>query len=239
MATCTRCGVSISFLNRDLFTGRCPKCVGNAQATAFCTECATHSTDEGAGNLRTINGVGSQFYGWSARCPTCGSLVKTVWLVFGHFPLLPMASFRVLEIGNSKFLSRGVPLRRSHVFFTWLVAYFLAVVLIGTWASVDYKNIHLINFVSLTGSFVLPALIPTLFIGRMVDRLLGETLGCCFFVVCFIGLLVGAFCFLFGAAGFEQWPPVLHLASAILAPLILVIVPGTFFANWFHRKRVA
>lgn len=96
-------------------------------AENFCTACIESSSDESSGDVTSLNGFGSAFFGEKNRCPDCGSVVRTVWFVLMHFPLIPLGSYRVKPVAGTfrKFHSRKLPLDLGQVIWTLLVAFIL------------------------------------------------------------------------------------------------------------------
>lgn len=95
----------------------------------FCDACVRASGGGYPGNVTSLNGLGKTFYGESDRCSTCGSVVRTLWLILFFLPLIPLASWRLLyrdfkreAIGTREtFSARSVPFAWGQVFRTWLV----------------------------------------------------------------------------------------------------------------------
>jgi hypothetical protein len=85
-------------------------------AIDFCVDCVAHSTNESAGNVTTVNAIGTMFYGWTKCCAACGSRVKTLWIVFAAFPLFSGGSFRVLDLGDCKRSRADVAGRRPDAY---------------------------------------------------------------------------------------------------------------------------
>jgi hypothetical protein len=63
----------------------------------FCPQCIAATTEDSAGNSVTVNFVGTGMFGEDCACPTCGSVVSTKWATF-LFPLVPLKSYRVIEL---------------------------------------------------------------------------------------------------------------------------------------------
>jgi hypothetical protein len=204
-------------------------------AIDFCADCIAHSANESAGNVGTVNAIGSMFYGWTKRCSACGSRVKTLWLVFAAFPLFPGGSFRVLDLGDSRFLSRRVPLHQGQVVATWLVAYLVLVLVLGLWAGIDVKAFKKPGVDVIVGcSFVFPCWVITALAVLGLKRLLGD--GLSFFIgfLCFVGLMVAACFAVWGYLDFASWPESVRVACAFLATLVLVVLPGVPLAIRVH-----
>jgi hypothetical protein len=60
----------------------------------FCAHCIAESSDKTPGDVSTMNGTGRKFYGRAAACAECGSVVRTLWWAFFHFPVIPLGSYR-------------------------------------------------------------------------------------------------------------------------------------------------
>lgn len=108
--SCTSCKTGILMLSHRDGHGRvfcssvCQEWFNGPRA--FCPKCIGETTDESAGGLSQINGVGNAFIGASDKCPTCGSVVcrkvvTAVWL-----PVFPQNRYRVLYSSPSSFYSR-------------------------------------------------------------------------------------------------------------------------------------
>ena len=101
----------------------------------FCGACVAASSDRTPGNISTFNGVGRQFYGKADVCAQCGSAVRTLWAVFVNVPLVPLGSYRYLQVesgySRSRFLSRRLPgIRWDQAARTWLLGWLAAAALI-------------------------------------------------------------------------------------------------------------
>ncbi len=69
-----------------------------AALNGFCDACLAQTTDQSAGNMTQINGIGTMWGFFDKhKCPECGSVVKTKWFTF-LFPLIPLDKYRVLFI---------------------------------------------------------------------------------------------------------------------------------------------
>lgn len=108
--SCTNCQMGILMMSHRDAHGRvfCSKaCLEWFNGPrGFCSKCIAETTDEAAGGLSRINGVGTSFMGGSSKCPTCGSVVcrkvvTAVWL-----PVFPQSRFRVLYTSPTNFYSR-------------------------------------------------------------------------------------------------------------------------------------
>lgn len=110
LTSCTNCQTGILMLSHRDAHGRvfcssvCQQWFNGPRA--FCPKCIGETTDESAGGLSQVNGVGTTFIGASDKCPTCGSVVcrkvvTAVWL-----PVLPQSRYRVLYSSPSSFYSR-------------------------------------------------------------------------------------------------------------------------------------
>jgi hypothetical protein len=54
--------------------------------------------------MSTFNGIGTTFYGAAKKRPD-GSYVSTEWLVLAYFPIFPIRSFRMAQVGRDKFFT--------------------------------------------------------------------------------------------------------------------------------------
>lgn len=109
---------------------------------AFCAACISASSDESPGDVNTNNGIGRKFYGGADRCPTCGSVARTLWFVVADVPLLPRGTYRYKNVSDEthegffvQSTSRGFIARRTatnwaQVASTWLIGIGLAVVFV-------------------------------------------------------------------------------------------------------------
>jgi hypothetical protein len=67
---------------------------------------------EAAPSLRSINGIGATIYGASDRDPETGSYLTTYYFIFFGIPVLPIARYRVIAVGNNSYRFVGkAPLR--------------------------------------------------------------------------------------------------------------------------------
>jgi hypothetical protein len=109
--------------------GVCRRCVlkrEKKKIPGFCTECHGSSTDataiRGAANIV----MGIQHYNARELCERCGSFVTTLWFCVFLFPLLPIVSYRCLQIGEegmftpANYLMRRVPMTRERLWPTLL-----------------------------------------------------------------------------------------------------------------------
>jgi len=212
----------------------------------FCLNCIASSDDRTTGNLfmQSNMGAGEQLYGGTDRCGTCKSRVKTVWQVFGLFPVFPRGSYRILDIdGATKWHSRGVPLHKRQVLTTWLVAYVCLLAGLGIWAASNYQG-----FVTAGVSLLIGACLAslTMDVARVLSGRLFKTeqdlsavamffLGLFCFLVLWAGLGAAAvFCVWWGL-GFSEWPEAARIVTAALSPLVAFIIPGSVRlhrSNW-------
>jgi len=87
----------------------------------FCRQCHASTSNEGAGNTFTINFLwGTRFLGAAHRCNTCGSTVRTKWLCLGA-PLIPLGSYRVIDVEYQRYLSRKTALHLKHVAIVYAI----------------------------------------------------------------------------------------------------------------------
>jgi hypothetical protein len=92
----------------------------------------------------SFNGIGTTFFGKS-KFAADGSFVTTKWFVVGFFPLVPLGSLRVRDLGTSgmPFLSRTteydvleeLPVDWMQVLRTWIYAAFIVSLVVGVAAS--------------------------------------------------------------------------------------------------------
>lgn len=83
------------------------------------------------GDLRTINGIGTKLYGTSNYDQNDKSYIATKWFVFIGLPIIPLASYRVIQgETKSKFIGTEtnyqmvvVPLNKTQIIKTYLFAY--------------------------------------------------------------------------------------------------------------------
>jgi hypothetical protein len=79
-----------------------------------------------SGCMFTFNGIGTKLYGKAKQDD--GSYIATKWIVFLFVPLIPLASYLVLDWENTGILSRNyelikVPLNKKQVGKTYLVTF--------------------------------------------------------------------------------------------------------------------
>ena len=79
-----------------------------------------------SGCMFTFNGIGTKLYGKAKQDD--GSYIATKWIVFLFIPLIPLASYLVLDWQNTGILSRDyelikVPLNRKQIGKTYLVTF--------------------------------------------------------------------------------------------------------------------
>jgi hypothetical protein len=91
----------------------------------FCPDCVADSSEQTPGNISTTNGIGRMFYGNAEPCSKCGSTVRTLWLTFAHFPLIPLHSYHYKPqtegARRSLFWARETRIRWNQVFKTWVI----------------------------------------------------------------------------------------------------------------------
>ncbi|MDI3290361.1 hypothetical protein [Polyangium sp. 15x6] len=80
------------------------------KGSGFCKRCHDESTPLSPGNISTVNGTGTTFYGEDRGCSECGSVVRVHWVVFCSLPLIPLGTYRYRDLygegASSKFLAR-------------------------------------------------------------------------------------------------------------------------------------
>jgi len=110
LTSCANCKTGILMLSHRDAHGRifCSKaCLEWFNGPrGFCPKCIAETTDESAGGLSQVNGVGNSFMGSGDKCPVCGSVVcrkvvTAVWL-----PVFPQSRYRVLYSSPTSFYSR-------------------------------------------------------------------------------------------------------------------------------------
>lgn len=92
-------------------------------------------------DLYTVMGVGNTLYG-KREVETDGSYIATKWFIYGFLPIFPRASYRVwrgettsswtpISVGaHTQYRLVEVPLNKSQVITTYLVAYSIPVIAI-------------------------------------------------------------------------------------------------------------
>ncbi len=81
-----------------------------AGAALFCDACRATTIAEASGDTHLVRAnpifaVGDTLLGRSDVCPSCGSYVARLWFVF-IVPIAPVARYRVIDLGNGRFVSR-------------------------------------------------------------------------------------------------------------------------------------
>lgn len=201
----------------------------------FCEQCAFESTDDDAGDARTVNGTGLHFYGHTNGCPQCGSTIRTLWLVFIFVPLWPMDSYRFLGLDHDRYLSRRTRLAVGQVNLTYIVAcLILAAGSIAIGLSDPEKGPEILLLISLLGTGILVGLA----VSSMLARLVGK--GCltmlCFWIIT-LTFSVATIYGIWGHLHFHDYPQSLRMAIGCAAPAALVL-PGLAAANLLHPSRV-
>lgn len=82
------------------------ECLNNFRHPGFCPDCSNETTDEPAGNLHTLNGIGLRFYGKKHECPVCFSAIRRKWFCVLFIPVIPCAAYRVKFNTRTIFFSR-------------------------------------------------------------------------------------------------------------------------------------
>jgi hypothetical protein len=109
---------------------------------AFCYDCVAATSDESAGNTVTVNFIGTGLFGSAEPCPLCGSAVSTKWVTF-FFPVIPLQSYRVIELPRNQYLSRSMrridwrQVLRTYAFWIGVIAVGVAVVKLSRWWAGD------------------------------------------------------------------------------------------------------
>lgn len=192
-------------------------------AEEFCADCLTNSADEDAGDLRLVNASGTMFYGSTDRCSCCGSRVRTVWFVFAVFPIYPGGSYRVLDIGEGRHLSRKVSLNLGQTLRTWLVGYLFVVAAIGIWAFMDPETFRKNG----AGTVIVLCVFG---LSLLVAGWISHYVGSWFYYLGCPAIVAGAFYLLFWRLKFIDWPGQIQVAAAFAAPLLLLILPAALIA---------
>src|SRR5574341_686035 len=111
--------IAAEVLKRGLRTATDVAAVAHLDETAaaaieslFCGRCraATSPVSSGSTHITLVNFVfpiGDYLLGRSDECPTCGSYVARLWVLFG-LPLIPLSRYRVVELGDRQFVSRKI-----------------------------------------------------------------------------------------------------------------------------------
>ncbi len=194
----------------------------------FCADCLTNSGDEDAGELRLVNASGTMFYGSTDKCSCCGSRVRTVWFVFGAFPIYPGGSYRVLDIDGGRFLSRKVSLNLGQVLRAWLVGYLLVVAAIGIWAFMNPETFRK----SGAGTVVVLCIFGS---SILVAGWISHYVGSWFYYLGCPAIVAVAFYLLFWRLNFFDWPGHIQVAAAFATPLLLLILPAALIAASSQR----
>lgn len=83
-----------------------------AVASMFCDSCRASTTAHSSGDteltvMNFIFAMGTTFFQESDPCDVCGSYVARLWVVF-IIPIIPLSRYRVIEVGDRRFLSRRI-----------------------------------------------------------------------------------------------------------------------------------
>jgi hypothetical protein len=119
-----------------LIWGRLPTKREVPLAQTLCPRCVDETVDRPAPGTGTHNAIGSALVGRASVCSSCGSSIKTLWIVF-MIPLIPLASYRILPQGEAS-LVRAAYIgrkRRDGLYWPQVLPYLLvAACVIGGFA---------------------------------------------------------------------------------------------------------
>lgn len=73
---------------------------------SFCESCVESTLAEGSGDMGTVNGWGTRFYGSTDHCETCNSEIRRKYFTVCWIPVIPLGRYRVLHVGPMNFFSR-------------------------------------------------------------------------------------------------------------------------------------
>jgi hypothetical protein len=74
----------------------------------FCAKCLAETLLLPAGHTTTVNGTGFILFGRKNQCPTCHSIIKTLFLTVFWIPVFPFQKYRVKYTRRSNYLSRRI-----------------------------------------------------------------------------------------------------------------------------------
>ena len=72
-----------------------------AENEIFCEKCSNETTDENAGNMKTINFIGTSFSGKRNECEICHSYISNKCFVFLGIPVFKYGTFRIRIITHN------------------------------------------------------------------------------------------------------------------------------------------
>jgi len=117
----------------------------DAVTAGFCERCLAESQDESPTSVRDFNGFGRSFLGGKSDCATCGSKIRTLWVLFVAFPVVPVGSYRYKQLSSTAgftgsrgtFVARRMTTQWDQVVRTWAAAIVIAAVLIPLFMFID------------------------------------------------------------------------------------------------------
>jgi len=96
----------LEVLNRDQYWSQFP--TERVGSDGFCAACRSQTTDETPGDTTVVNFIfGTRLIGHDDRCPTCGSVLQTMWLQ-AVLPIIPLGRYRVIYLENDLFYGRYI-----------------------------------------------------------------------------------------------------------------------------------
>jgi endogenous inhibitor of DNA gyrase (YacG/DUF329 family) len=72
----------------------------------FCEQCLNQTEAVTLGDREILNGCGPILFGNRDRCPRCKSVVRRLFYCFAFVPIIPLAQFRVINLGAGRSFSR-------------------------------------------------------------------------------------------------------------------------------------
>lgn len=116
-----------------------------AVGEGFCSTCSAESSAESPTAVRDFNGFGRSFLGGKSECTECGSKIRTLWVLFVAFPVIPVGSYRYRQLSSTEtfrgssgtFVARKMALQWDQVLRTWAAAIVIAAVLIPLFMFID------------------------------------------------------------------------------------------------------
>jgi len=131
MAICQNCGKRLPPDSDGEYCSKDCSIFGKRRKNGFCKKCMEETTDESAGRIYTLNGIGTTLRSASSElddydeCPNCGSIVLLKWFSFVK-PIFPIDRYRYLPLSRWKgitdrskeFIARRIklnPLRKLEI----------------------------------------------------------------------------------------------------------------------------
>jgi rRNA maturation protein Nop10 len=106
---CQNCGRRFLFGYKDATGIFCSSvCRDYFKHPGFCEVCLRQTIHVRAGDTTTFNGVGTNFYGKSDQCPSCGSVVRRLFWCLFFVPVAPLGKFRVKYCAPNNYISRRI-----------------------------------------------------------------------------------------------------------------------------------